>query len=115
MKPKNSASQISRLMIVLLVGLLTACAVKFGENFDPSAFQSWVKRGETSKQEVQEFLGPPTSQGIIVQEDGSQLTRFLYYYGKGKLSDMKNAKFKMLEIRFNENNKVNSYNWSSSE
>ncbi len=34
-------------------------------------------------------------------------------YGKGKLTRMKDAKLKILEIRFNEQQQVASYHWSA--
>lgn len=109
----------SRLLVAIiplgLILVLNACAVKFGSDFDPEAFSDWVKRGETTRAEVIEFVGAPISEGSVVLGDGTKLTRALYYYGKGKLHSMNSAKFKMLEVRFDENKKVYSYNWSTSD
>ncbi len=101
------------LISLLLFSVLQGCAVKFGHDFDPKGFHDWVKRGETSSIQVQEKLGVPTSQGMVVEGDGTSLKRYIYYYGKGKISNMNDAKFKMLEVRFGENNLVYSFNWSA--
>ncbi len=99
-----------------LLFLLSGCAtIQFGADFNPAAFQDWVKRGETTRSDVIQFLGQPVSEGAVMLGDGTELTRILYYYGKGKIHKMQNAKFKMLEVRFDSNNKVYSYNWSSSD
>ena len=101
---------------VLSIGLfLSACTIKFGNDFNPKAFHDWVKRGETTRTQVINYLGVPTSEGSVVLGDGTELKRLLYYYGNGKVHNMKNATFKMLEVRFDQNNKVYSFNWSSAE
>ena len=89
------------------------CTVKFGHDFDPKGFHDWAKRGETTTKQVQEKLGVPTSQGMVMENDGTTLKRYIYYYGKGSISNMKSAKFKMLEVRFDENNLLTSFNWSA--
>lgn len=111
----HSFTYVRIAILLFVVMLLGACAVKFGQDFDPAAFENWVKQGETTKSQVQDFLGAPTGRGIIMEKDGTKLTRYLYYYGKGKLSNMKSAKFKMLEVRFDDQNTVVSYNWSSAD
>lgn len=109
---------IKKLSLIAILGLtlmLNACAVKFGTDFNPKSFQDWVKRGQTSRSEVIKYLGPPTSQGVVVLGDGTVLKRILYYYGNGQLNEMEKATFKMLEIRFDSNDKVYSFNYSSSK
>lgn len=111
-------SWLSRVKVTFgfsLIFVLTACAIKFGSDFNPQDFEDWVKRGETTRSEVIKFVGTPTSEGTVVLGDGTKLSRVLYYYGKGKLHKMKNARFKMLEVRFDDNKKVYSYNWSASD
>jgi len=103
----------TQFLIITGIILIQGCAVNFGKDFDPKAFHKWVVTGQTSKSDVIKFLGPPTSKGMVIERDGTILTRFLYYYGKGKLSDMENAKFKMLEVRFTDDKKVSNYNWSA--
>jgi len=115
MNPNNQLTKKSLTVSIsiLLFAVLQGCAVKFGHDFDPKGFHDWVKRGETTSKQVQEKLGAPTSQGMVVEGDGSSLKRYIYYYGKGKISNMNDAKFKMLEVRFDENNRVYSFNWSA--
>jgi len=107
-----------RALFILMLGLtliLGACTMKFGTDFNPKSFHDWVKRGETTRSQVIEYLGTPTSEGSVILGDGTQLKRMLYYYGDGKLHNMENAKFKMLEVRFDSSNKVYSFNYSTSE
>lgn len=111
-KTINSKLVVS-LFFLLLLSTLWGCSVKFGHDFDPQGFQDWVKPGETTSSEVREKLGTPSSQGMVVEHDSTVLKRYIYYYGKGKLSNMKDAKFKMLEVRFDDNNRVYSFNWSA--
>jgi len=101
------------LCILVSTLLLLACTIKFGKEFDPQAFQTWIKREESTLTQVREHLGAPQSTGIVVEADGSEYKRWIYYYGKGKLTNMKDAKLKILEIRFNKQQKVASYNWSA--
>ena len=77
-----------RLIITVLAALfLGACAtLEFGSDFDPKQFETWVKRGETTQKEVREYLGPPTATGAVVENDGTYHQRWLYYYGKGKIT-----------------------------
>lgn len=105
-----------RTAFILIVAsfLLNACtSIQFGNDFDPKAFTSWVQRGETPQSEILAKLGNPTSTGAVVENDGTYYTRWLYYYGKGKIYKLRDADFKMLEIRFNSEKKVSSYNWSA--
>lgn len=107
--------KFSKLVILIsLLAVSAGCAtIKFGNEFDPAAFAEWVKRGETTQADVKARLGEPTSTGAVVENDGSYYTRWLYYYGKGKIHRLKNADFRVLEIRFNSESKVSSYNWSA--
>ncbi len=92
--------------------MLSACALKFGKDFDPSAFEAKVERGVTTQKQVRQWLGAPQSTGRIVENNGIQYRRWLYYFGNGKLTQMDNAIFKTLEVRFDKDNKVASYSWS---
>jgi len=109
---RNNISLI--LIAALFGGLASGCAtMEFGQNFDPVEFDTWVNRGQTTRAQIQEKLGEPTSKGKIVQENGQVYSRWLYYYGKGKVNQMEDATFKMLEVRFDDANKVAGYNWSA--
>ena len=100
----------------VLVMTTTACTtVRMGKDFDPRSFEQWVARGETTQNEVKQRLGAPTSTGGVVESDGRYYVRWNYYYGQGKIYKLGDADFKLLEIRFNSEKKVVSYNWSAPE
>ncbi len=101
------------LALILLLTLSACASIEFGHDFDPRKFESWVEREITTQQQVKEFLGTPVATGAVVEHDGTHYTRWLYYYGKGKIHKLKNANFKTLEIEFNTNKQVVSYNWSA--
>ena len=92
--------------------MLTACTLKFGKDFNPAAFETLVERGITTQKQVSDLLGAPQSTGRIVESNGVQYRRWLYYFGNGKLTQMDNVIFKTLEVRFDKDNKVASYSWS---
>lgn len=104
---------------IIIVSLLMAAgygcaAVQFGEEFDSTQFESSVKIGVTTQAEVRTWLGEPVSTGIIVNEKGKRLIRWIYYLGKGTLPGLRDSRFKMLEVRFDNDQTVRAYNWSSS-
>lgn len=103
--------------IALLGGLFlvmsTGCAMKMGKEFDAVVFESKVKHGETTQNDVLDLMGPPVSKGFSVETDGTKLTRWLYYYGNGNMLKMSQATFKMLEVKFDEKHKLVSYNWTT--
>ena len=100
--------------VVFFTFVLGACTtIKFGSDFDPRDFEIWAKRGETTQAEVQKRLGPPTSKGAVVEQDGTYYTRWTYYHGEGKIYRLEDANLKVLEIRFNAEKKVVSFNWSA--
>ena len=91
---------------------LTACtSFQFGRDFDLTHFKSEIQHGVTTQQQVQTWLGPPTSTGTVVDTDGEHYERWMYYYGAGQLTRMKEANMKTLEIQFSADNVVKSYNW----
>lgn len=105
----------SRWMVVplLSVVLLAACStVRVGSEFDLRTFESKVQRGTTTQVQVRGWLGAPTGTGIHVDTAGERYDEWTYYYGEGRLPDMVNAEFKMLQIKFDKNGVVRAYNWS---
>ncbi|HHM04200.1 MAG TPA: hypothetical protein ENJ19_00465 [Gammaproteobacteria bacterium] len=108
---------LCRSAAVLMAGvLLGACAVvQLGRDFPLTAFTSKVERGVTTRQQVQDWLGPPAGTGVEVARDGSRYDLWTYYWGKGKLPKMANARFKMLQVKFNRRGVVQSYNWSGEQ
>ena len=46
--------------------------------------------------------------------DGKRYDEWDYYYAEGELPDMSKAKVKILQIKFDKQGKVSSYNWTAS-
>ena len=107
----------SRITVVILsMLLLSACAsVKMGRDFDVGVFATKIEQGVTSQEQVRSWLGEPTSVGVSLANDGERSDEWAYYYAEGELSDMSKAKVKILQIKFNKQGKVRSYNWSASK
>jgi len=110
MKP----SHLLRLAAITLTALLTsACAsVQFGHDFDIQAFETKVEQNATTKADVKAWLGTPSSRGFSVAADGTRTEKWGYFYGNGKLPRLDNASLKILEVEFNRQEVVESYNWS---
>ncbi len=106
----------SRISIILFsVLLLGACAsIKVGRDFDVGVFAAKLQQGVTTQQQVLSWLGEPTSVGISLAANGERFDEWDYYYAEGKVSDMSAAKLKILQIKFDTQGKVRSYNWSAS-
>ncbi len=101
-------------IIFSLTLLLSACGTfQVGGNFDLAAFQSKVRRGETTQAEVQRMLGAPDGTGVSVETGGERYTQWTYYYGSGSLSDTSNTRVKMLQIKFDSSGVVRAYNWTA--
>ena len=114
---KTIAINLSRIgLILFLATALSACAtVKMGHDFDLHAFKSQVQRGETTRAQVHEWLGPPNSSGIVVDTGGSEFDEWTYFFGTGKLGKMEQAKLKILQIKFDQQGRVQGYNFSQDE
>jgi len=97
--------------LVLLLGLLSACSVKLGQPFDLKRFASNVEHGSSTQVQVLQWLGEPQSRGVVVNTRGEKLTRWVYYYGEGKLSSMDQAQLKTLEIQFDRQGIVKAFDW----
>jgi outer membrane protein assembly factor BamE (lipoprotein component of BamABCDE complex) len=99
---------------VFLAFALSACgSFQVGGDFDLAAFQSQVRRGETTQAEVQRMLGAPDGTGVSVEAGGERYTQWTYYFGSGSLSGPTNARVKMLQIKFDASGVVRAYNWTS--
>ncbi len=93
--------------------LLTACStVQLGRDFNTNVFEARVQRGVTTQAQVKGWLGEPVNTGIAVQADDSLNEEWTYYFAEGTLPSLSNAKFKILQIRFDTQGKVVSYSWS---
>ena len=106
----------SRITLILLsILLLSACgSVKVGRDFDVGVFAGKLEQGVTTQVQVRSWLGEPTSVGVSLAADGERYDEWDYYYAEGELADMSTAKVKILQINFDHQGKVRSYNWSAS-
>jgi outer membrane protein assembly factor BamE (lipoprotein component of BamABCDE complex) len=108
-----NSSRISLLLVAVL--LLGACgSIKVGRDFDVGVFAAKLEQGVTTQVQVRSWLGEPTSAGISLSSDGERLDEWDYYYAEGQMSDMSSAKLKILQIKFDKEGLVRSYNWSAS-
>jgi len=93
--------------------LLTACgSVQVGQDFDLTQFRQQVKQGITTQSDIRSWLGSPASTGVTVETDGKRYQKWTYFFGKGQMPRMGNARLKYLEIRFGDDARVVAYNWS---
>lgn len=92
--------------------LLSGCAsFQLGSDFNLTQFASSVEHGVTTKEEIKQWLGNPQSTGVVVDREGEKLTRWLYYFSKGNMSDMSNTRMKTLEVQFDQSGVVRAYDW----
>ena len=109
-------TSLTLVVFLLLTLQLAACSsVQVGREFDVQLFNSMVKAKVTTKEQVRGWLGAPTSTGVSLDKDGELSDEWVYFHGAGKLSKMENADLKILQIRFDKNGIINSYNWSNSK
>jgi outer membrane protein assembly factor BamE (lipoprotein component of BamABCDE complex) len=103
-------------VIILSILLLSACAsVKVGRDFDVGVFAAKLEQGVTTQEQVRSWIGEPISVGVSLATDGERFDEWDYYYAEGDLPDMSAAKVKILQIKFDKQDKVRSYNWSASK
>ena len=103
-------------LIFLTTFLLSGCGtVQIGRDFDLTAFESIAAVGKTSKAQVMDLLGSPKSTGIMQETSGKRYDEWVYISGAGEMPGMKDTKFKILQIRFDQAGILRSYNWSSSK
>lgn len=77
--------------------------------------KNWLKWVRLQKTQVRKVLGAPKSSGIAINRDGERLVEWVYFYVTGKMSAMEGAGLKILQVRFEQNGKLRSYNWSNSD
>ena len=99
---------------LVALALLCGCAsVELGRDFDPSVFDTKVVRGTSTREEVRAWLGAPVGAGAAVESDGERLEQWTYYRAEGRLPGMKDARLKMLQIKFDRAGTVRSYTWTT--
>ena len=95
------------------VAVLGACAtMNVGRDFNYGDFVSRAKQGETTREQVREWLGAPAGTGMVLEADGAKNDQWTYYSGSGKLPSGAETKFKLLQIKFSTAGKLLSYTWS---
>ncbi len=99
-------------IVVLSLSLIGCASVQVGHDFPLGSFATKVERGVTTQTQVRQWLGDPAGTGVEVEGDGKRFDLWTYYHGKGKLPRLGNAKLKMLQIKFDSNGVVRSYNWT---
>lgn len=93
--------------------MLSACAsVDVGRDFDFATFAARVQRGVTTQAEVRSWIGAPAGLGVSVESSGERYEQWTYYHGTGRLPGMADARFKVLQIKFDRRGAVLAYNWS---
>lgn len=103
-------------LILSLVLLLSACGTfQVGHDFDVGMFTAKFEQGTTTQAQVRSWLGEPAGVGVSMEADGERLDQWSYYYAEGQMQDMSTAKMKLLQIKFDKQGKVRSYNWSASK
>lgn len=106
--------RISAILVSVL--LLGACAnVQVGRDFDVGVFTAKFEQGVTTQAQVKGWLGEPAAVGVSMEINGERLDQWSYYYAEGQMQDMSSAKLKLLQIKFDKEGKVRSYNWSASK
>jgi outer membrane protein assembly factor BamE (lipoprotein component of BamABCDE complex) len=95
-----------------LLALAGCGSVQVGRDFNAESFATRVERGVTRQTDVRAWLGSPSSTGVTVEADGRRLTKWTYYFGRGRLPGLADLRFKLLEIHFDADGVVQSYTWS---
>lgn len=94
--------------------VLSACAsIQLGRDFDLRVFETRVQHGVTTRAQVRDWLGEPKSTGVSVDTNGRRFEEWTYLYGQGRLHAMKNASFKILQIKFDQEGLVQGYEFSA--
>lgn len=102
--------------IAFFVLMLSACAnFQVGHDFDVGMFATKIQPGVTTEADVRSWLGEPDGTGISMEPDGTRYDQWNYFYGETNMSDTSKTKIKILQVKFDKNGKVRSYNWSSSK
>lgn len=108
--------QLTPIVLFLMITLLAGCStINVGRDFDMKAFESMAKVGETTKAQVRNKMGSPKNKGISINSEGERLVEWLYFHASGKLPGMDNAQLNILQIRFDKDGILRSYNWTSSD
>jgi len=98
--------------LVAVLGLAACSSVQFGREFSVTTFETRAEQGVTTREQVRGWLGDPSSIGRELDIRGERLEVWTYYSGKGQLPDLKDAAFKMLQVKFDQGGRLRAYTWS---
>ncbi len=112
---KNNPSGKYIAALFLLMTLTSCSTIQVGKDFDLHVFESKALAGETKKEQVRDWLGEPKSTGISQEANGERFEEWGYFYGAGRLPNMTDAELKTLQIRFDREGLLRSYNWADSK
>ena len=112
---QNNYRAISIFSLLMLLFLSGCGSIQIGRDFDVKAFENMAKVGETSKSQVRKALGAPKTTGVSIERNGERLVEWVYFYATGEVSKIDDAGLKILQIRFQQNGKLRSYNCSNSD
>jgi outer membrane protein assembly factor BamE (lipoprotein component of BamABCDE complex) len=111
----NKAARVLTRASMVGIALLAVAGCKtleIGRDFSYGEFASRAKQGETTKAQVQEYLGAPAGIGMVLESDGTKNDQWTYYFGSGTLPAGKDVNFKLLQIKFDPEGRLLSYTWS---
>ena len=110
---------MTRRVVILVIALMlagcSATTFNAGRDFNVNTFTARVERGTTSKDQVRAWLGAPTGTGVRIETDGQRFDEWTYYFASGNFSDVSATRLKTLQIKFDANDIVQGYNWSTPE
>ncbi len=105
--------RLSMMPLLIVVLALGACgSVQFGREFSVNTFEARAEQGVTTREQVRGWLGDPSSIGRELDIRGERFELWTYYSGKGQLPDLKDAAFRMLQIKFDQTGRMRAYTWS---
>lgn len=99
--------RLTRLATVALLALTLAACATVGRDFDTNRVDQ-IRIGETTREQVREMFGEPWRTGI---EDGKPT----WTYGKYRWSAFSDARTTDLVIRFDQQGRVTSYVYNTTE
>ncbi|RMD79051.1 MAG: hypothetical protein D6809_04525 [Gammaproteobacteria bacterium] len=103
------------LFALLLALALGGCAstARLGQDFPLDRFLARVQPGVTTGRELEAWLGPPAAKGGSVEPDGTRYRQWTWYFGSGTLPALRDARFKILQVKLDQEGRVRAYTWSS--